>query len=103
MTLDDSSGSTIEIFCRKEPIKKSVVDTTVDPNGTVQLNGQFNLSIDHEHKCITNEGYSVNLKGIDIGSVVKVKGGISEFRGGKQITLERICMPSILLSSTLHP
>ncbi|KAL8781271.1 MAG: hypothetical protein Q9203_000940 [Teloschistes exilis] len=90
MTLDDSSGSTIEIFCRKDPIKKPIVDTAVDPNGILQLNGQVNLPVDHEHTCITNEGYTVNLKGIDVGSIVKVKGGISEFRGEKQITLEPV-------------
>ncbi|KAI4203316.1 MAG: hypothetical protein LQ350_002013 [Teloschistes chrysophthalmus] len=90
MTLDDSSGSTIEIYCKKDPIKKPVVDTTVDSNGVIQLNGQADLSVDHEHTCITNEGHTVNLKGIDVGSVVKVKGGVSEFRGEKQITLEPV-------------
>ncbi|KAL8694386.1 MAG: hypothetical protein Q9218_000952 [Villophora microphyllina] len=90
MTLDDSSGSTIELFCRKETPNNAVVDTAVDAYGNIKLNGELNLPVDNEHTCTTNEGYKVNIKGIDIGSVVKVKGGISEFRGEKQITLERI-------------
>ena len=35
------------------------------------------------------------MGGVDLGSVVKIKGGIGEFRGEKQITLERISMTSI--------
>ncbi|KAL8738637.1 MAG: hypothetical protein Q9181_000583 [Wetmoreana brouardii] len=89
MTLDDSSGSTIEIFCRKETKDASAIDTTVDAYGAIKLNGDFKQP-DDDLTCTTNEGYKVHLNGIDIGSVVKIKGGISEFRGEKQITLERI-------------
>ncbi|KAL9605886.1 MAG: hypothetical protein Q9179_000950 [Wetmoreana sp. 5 TL-2023] len=89
MTLDDSSGSAIELFCRKETKHASAIDTTVDAYGAIKLNGEFKQS-DDDLTCTTNEGYKVHLKDIDIGSVVKVKGGISEFRGEKQITLERI-------------
>lgn len=90
MTLDDSSGLTVEIFCRKEPGITSFVDTTVDCYGAISLNNDARL-VDDEHVYTTNEGYKVDLKGIDVGSVVKIKGGISEFRGEKQVTLERIC------------
>ncbi|KAL8970537.1 MAG: hypothetical protein Q9183_001471 [Haloplaca sp. 2 TL-2023] len=90
MTFDDSSGLTIEIFCRKEVKNKpSTLDTTVDHHGNITLNGKLHPHDDHL-LCTTNEGFQVNLKDIDVGSVVKIKGGVSEFRGEKQITLERI-------------
>ncbi|KAI4150913.1 MAG: hypothetical protein L6R39_002127 [Caloplaca ligustica] len=99
MTLDDSSGSTIDLFCRKEVTNNvSAVNTTVDSHGAITLNGGWKPR-DDEHTYTTNEGYKVNLQGIDIGSVVKVKGGISEFRGDKQVTLERICISHQLLSA----
>lgn len=90
MTLDDSSGFTIEIFCRKIPSAPPITDTTVDRCGATKLNNICEKENDG-HVYTTNEGYKVNLKGIDVGSIVKVKGGISEFRGEKQLTLERIC------------
>ncbi|KAL8945227.1 MAG: hypothetical protein Q9211_000237 [Gyalolechia sp. 1 TL-2023] len=89
MTLDDSSGLTIEVFCRKEANAAPVTHTTVDRHGEIKLNN----ICDKENVgdvYTTNEGYKVSLRGIDVGSVVKVKGGISEFRGEKQLTLERI-------------
>lgn len=39
---------------------------------------------------LTATGRTIDLRGIDIGSVVKLKGGIGSFRGEKQITLERV-------------
>ena len=39
-------------------------------------------------------GIAIDMGGIDLGCVVKVKGGINEFRGEKQVTLERISMTS---------
>ncbi|KAL8839783.1 MAG: hypothetical protein Q9170_001594 [Blastenia crenularia] len=96
MTLDDSSGLTVEIFCRKQAHMASVVDTTVDCHGAIKLNKDYRL-VDDEHLYTTNEGYKVDVKGIDLGSIVKVKGGISEFRGEKQVTLERI---SLIRSTT---
>ena len=40
----------------------------------------------------TVSGNPINMKGLDLGCVVKVKGGIGEFRDMRQITLERISM-----------
>lgn len=100
MTLDDSSGLTIDIFCRKGTDNAPVTNTTVDSHGTIRSNRELKRSED-EHIYTTNEGYKVNLTDIDIGSVVKVKGGISEFRGEKQITLERICAVFLLRFSYL--
>ncbi|KAL9005537.1 MAG: hypothetical protein Q9188_001698 [Gyalolechia gomerana] len=91
MTLDDSSGLTIDVFCRKEINTAPVTDTTVDRHGAIKLNSICDKE-NGGHVYTTNEGYKINLRGIDVGSVVKVKGGISEFRGEKQLTLERICV-----------
>ncbi|KAL8969544.1 MAG: hypothetical protein Q9197_004282 [Variospora fuerteventurae] len=94
MTLDDSSGLTIDVFCRKAT---SAAAAPAVSNTTVECSA----AITHNHDAkpahgdlifTTNEGYKVDLEGFDIGSVVKVKGGISEFRGEKQITLERISL-----------
>ncbi|KAL8915113.1 MAG: hypothetical protein Q9171_000416 [Xanthocarpia ochracea] len=91
MILDDSSGLTIEVFCRKDASTvTSTVDTSVDSYGGIQLN-QVPVKKDHGHVCTTSEG-KVNLNMFEVGSVVKIKGGISEFRGEKQVTLERISL-----------
>ncbi|KAI4289349.1 MAG: hypothetical protein L6R35_001376, partial [Caloplaca aegaea] len=93
MTLDDSSGLTIDVFCRKATsgaAAPAVSNTTVECPGAITHNYDAKPA-DGDLIFTTNEGYKVDLKGFDIGSVVKVKGGISEFRGEKQITLERIC------------
>ncbi|KAI4278268.1 MAG: hypothetical protein LQ337_001149 [Flavoplaca oasis] len=91
MTLDDSSGVSIEVFCKKDtcPVK-SMIDTTVDSYGSITLN-QALAKKDDEYLVTTSEG-KVNLEMFDIGSVVKIKGGISEFRGEKQLTLQRISL-----------
>ncbi|KAL8920109.1 MAG: hypothetical protein Q9208_006462 [Pyrenodesmia sp. 3 TL-2023] len=91
MTLDDSSGRTVDIFCRKEANNALAVDTTVDSHGTINLNNASRCAEDN-HTYTTNEGFKVNLKDIDIGSIVKLKGGIGEFWGEKQVTLERISL-----------
>ncbi|KAI4113684.1 MAG: hypothetical protein LQ338_008131 [Usnochroma carphineum] len=93
ITLDDSSGLTIDIFCRRNSSSASAVNTTIDRYGAINFNNAANF-VEDEHIYTTSEGYKVNLKGIDIGSVVKIKGGISEFRGKKQVTLERISLVS---------
>ena len=36
-------------------------------------------------------GRAVDLSGVDIGTVVKVKGGVGSFRDVRQMLLERIC------------
>ncbi|KAI4094264.1 MAG: hypothetical protein LQ344_002343 [Seirophora lacunosa] len=95
MTLDDSSGLTIDIFCRKATSAATPAvnnTTTVDCPGAITKNDDAKPAADDELVFTTNEGYKVSLKGVDLGSVVKVKGGISEFRGEKQITLERIAL-----------
>lgn len=83
MVLDDSSGANIEVTCgRASP--------------AVQ-NGEINVATGHapvrEQARMTGntaQGNNVDLTGVDIGSIVKVKGGIGCFRGEKQMTLERL-------------
>ena len=43
-------------------------------------------------KGISATGRAVDLSGVDIGTVVKVKGGVGSFRDVRQMLLERICM-----------
>lgn len=42
--------------------------------------------------AISPTGKPLCLDGVDVGTVVKVKGGIGEFRGTKQLCLERIAV-----------
>ncbi len=42
-------------------------------------------------KGITATGRDVDLSGVDIGTVVKAKGGVGSFREVRQMLLERIC------------
>ena len=83
MVLDDSSGANIEITCGRNLHQKQ----EADPNAIT------NHVLAKEEGCMignTAQGYEVDLTGVDIGSVVKVKGGIGCFRGEKQMTLERL-------------
>jgi hypothetical protein len=86
-TIDDGSGTTIDvIIARKAPETLSVVDcapTTDVPYVSVGV-GIGRLEIDVDGKIL------------DIGTVVKAKGTISEFRSKRQLELKRI---SILRST----
>ena len=42
-------------------------------------------------KGVSATGRAVDLSGVDIGTVVKVKGGVGSFRDVRQMLLERIC------------
>ncbi|KAL8768362.1 MAG: hypothetical protein Q9209_005396 [Squamulea sp. 1 TL-2023] len=91
MTLDDSSGLTVDVICKKNAsISTALFDTTVDSHGSIRLN-KLPTKKDNEHVCITSHG-NIDLKAFEVGSVVKIKGGISEYRGEKQVKLERISL-----------
>ncbi|KAI4233511.1 MAG: hypothetical protein LQ349_004365 [Xanthoria aureola] len=91
ITLDDSSGLNIEVFCKKDICTVTpTIDTSVDAYGAIKLNRPL-VQKDDEHVVTTSEG-KVNLDRFNVGSVVKIKGGVSEFRGEKQVTLERIAL-----------
>ena len=90
MVLDDSCGATIELLCwRPAPPKPTNNTPTIRPESPSLEDGL--LSQDAAYTGVTGTGRSINLKGYDVGTVVKVKGGLSIYRGEKQVMLERIC------------
>jgi hypothetical protein len=78
VTVDDSSGSTIEATCAA-PLK-------AEPTSLTTIIPTANTSAPQE--LISPDG--PNLTNIDVGSVVKIKGGIGIFREQKQIRLKSI-------------
>lgn len=85
VTIDDGSGATIELkIVRIPPAERNPVDTSsltsLDNVKVISRPGVFEVVVD-------------NLR-LDIGTVVKAKGTISEFRGIKQLNLKRIWVVS---------
>ena len=85
MVLDDSSGATIQITCGRPKLVQPVLpkDELIAPGGggaIVPTEG------------VTATGRAIDLRGVDLGNVVKVKGGIGAFREQRQVLLERIGM-----------
>ncbi|KAI4638476.1 hypothetical protein J4E93_010030 [Alternaria ventricosa] len=81
LTIDDGSGATIELkIVRLPPAEQNPVDTSSDTKiknlHIVSRFGIFDVVVDGE--------------ALDIGTVVKAKCLISEFRGSKQLDLQRI-------------
>ena len=91
--LDDSSGATIEITCGRS----TPAPTTSLANDTPTHLSGFEAS----GKGVTATGRAVDLSGVDIGTVVKVKGGVGSFREVRQMLLERICRSHVALSLLL--
>lgn len=90
MVLDDSCGATIELLCwRPTPPKPTSNAPTIRPESP-SFEDEL-LSQDAVYTGVTGTGRTINLKGYDVGQVVKVKGGLSIYRGEKQVMLERIC------------
>jgi hypothetical protein len=81
LTLDDGSGATVELklvrtFPGEQVLKSPLSNTTVSNVNVISQFGVFEVTIDH---CK-----------LDIGTVLKAKGTISEFRGLKQLELKRV-------------
>lgn len=93
MVLDDSCGATIELLCWRPTLPKPTKNAmTIRPESpSFECSEAELVSQDTAYTGVTGTGRTVNLKGYDIGAVVKVKGGLSIYRGEKQIMLERIC------------
>ena len=87
MLLDDNSGAVIEVTCGRPPSQHK---TTSPSDYNIPSAGVAEPTISLEG--VTSTGHPIDLNGIDIGTVVKVKGKIGSFRGDKQMHLERICM-----------
>ena len=83
--LDDSSGETIEVTCERP---KSSQQLAVD-DGTYMRHASADFR-DIPMDGLTCSGKRVDLAGIDVGSVVKIKGLIGAFRTERQLSLERI-------------
>lgn len=86
------------LTCGRQAAVASVTDAKTDLSDQALLtthksNVKGDNGID-ERKQIgqTATGHTVDLTGVDIGAVVKIKGGLGVFRGEKQVLLERICM-----------
>lgn len=80
LTLDDGSGATVELkIVRTAPAnqgpKECSSNTTVKNVNVISQFGVFEVTVDGQK--------------VDIGTVVKAKGTISEFRGVKQLELKR--------------
>jgi hypothetical protein len=81
LTLDDGSGANIEVkIVRLTPDVYNSVEspsnTMIDNVNVVSHLGVFEVTVDH--------------KQVDIGTVIKAKATLSEFRGAKQLELKRI-------------
>ena len=84
MILDDSSGANIEITCGRA--KDQDTDTKLDAPSAFK-------SISNSMIGKTAQGNTVDMTGVDVGSVIKIKGSIGTFREMRQIQLERLCKP----------
>ncbi|KAF2468644.1 uncharacterized protein BDR25DRAFT_290439 [Lindgomyces ingoldianus] len=81
LTIDDGSGATVEVkIVRLTPdIYNSVEspsNTTIGNVNVIVRTGCFEVTVDHQQ--------------VDIGSVIKAKCTISEFRGMKQLEIKRV-------------
>lgn len=90
MILDDSSGTTIEMTCRRPGPAKDFEPQLPGENVSSIINTSDARG--ESMKGITAMGGEVDLNGVDVGTVVKAKGGVGSWRGEKQMLLERICI-----------
>lgn len=83
MVLDDSSGVNIVLTCEREKSALPQVDHTSSASTTLSNPAAPAIGS-------TATGRKIDLTGIDVGVVVKAKGGISTFREERQMSLERV-------------
>lgn len=102
ITLDDSSGTNIECTCAAPPKAASHLSSQIQPIVATRPNG-FDIkkesarrkdgTIEAKDNAKEVLGHSPDgpiLAGVEIGSVIKAKGGLGLFRGQKQVRLKRI-------------
>lgn len=87
--LDDSCGATIELICGYQAAVASTTDVRTDLSDKAFLKTRSDQRL---QQGLTATGRTVNLAGVDVGAVIKVKGGVGVYRGVKQVMLERLCM-----------
>ncbi|KAL9043920.1 MAG: hypothetical protein Q9214_002909 [Letrouitia sp. 1 TL-2023] len=91
ITLDDSSGATIEVTCKRQAPKPTTNLYSFNAATAREALPPFGTNLDDGGGYgIAPSNNRIELGGIDIGSVVKVKGVVGEYRGEKQLMLERI-------------
>ena len=81
MVLDDSSGENIEVTCGREKEQSADVKLETQQRKVAKIDSKMGKSA---------MGNTVDLNGVDVGTVVKVKGTVGSFRGMKQVQLERL-------------
>ncbi|OCK78360.1 hypothetical protein K432DRAFT_302162 [Lepidopterella palustris CBS 459.81] len=81
LTLDDSSGATIEVKITRLPTNISTL-----------VECPSNTTVSNVHVAIRRGVFEVEVDGqnLDIGTVIKAKCTIAEFRGNKQLELKRV-------------
>jgi hypothetical protein len=88
--IDDSSGVNLECTCTAPPQPAAAAvpaDTESKTSGKVATTSIVPMKVEPQS---TKSPDGPELKGIDVGSVVKVKGGIGSFRGARQIRMKSI-------------
>ena len=88
--LDDGSGRTVEVVCGRPPAPQGSGGREGVVGDAVVLGGKDGVRED-PRVGTTATGRTIDLAGVDVGTVVKVKGGVGTFRGEKQLALERLC------------
>ena len=102
--IDDSSGVNITVYLPRAEVVTTATGRTVGGGygRTSYAAGRYGANVFagpgqlipqqpglREGKSVL--GYKVDITGVEIGNVVKVKGGVGEWLGTRQLTLERIC------------
>ena len=82
-TLDDGSGENINVVCWKDD---EAAELAVYPGEIIKLR----FADLHRKPAKTTTGVQISLDGVEVCKVVKVKGWVGEYRGRKQILLERV-------------
>lgn len=85
LTIDDSSGINIEATCVAPPKPEA---PPLDPVERAKYIAEKRAAPTKPEELISPDG--PNLTNIDVGSVVKIKGGITIFREQKQVMLKSI-------------
>lgn len=81
--LDDGSGETIDVVCWRDD---EAAHLATYPGELIKLA----FADMHRRPGRTTTGKEVHLDDVELGSIVKVKGWVDEFRGRRQILLERV-------------
>ena len=98
MILDDSSGATIEVVCGRANEQSLEAKSNLQQAITAKATAVSGQTAETYKPGLT----AVDLTGVDVGSVVSIKGTMGTFRESRQILLERLCK-SVQLSAVNAP